>query len=281
MEAFLHYWNTHDTMIIQSLVVFILFLVIFLAVRLLFGKDKQELETSHGKSEGVALSAGATEEIEKTLMRILENQNQAQLGQRPVLGVEGEKGLVNAGVSAVEVANLQVEVKKREDKISNLERQLEQVQTELTNQPKAGLAVDAVVLQEKMKTLESRLSEYEIISEDIADLSFYKEENTRLQKELAKVQAGAGAPSTQPAAGPAQEAPASVQSVVVEEKPAPQAAEGGIDDDIMAQFAAAVDEQKAASAAAKAVKASGSAEAAKPPVDGELIGKFEEFVKKG
>jgi predicted RNase H-like nuclease (RuvC/YqgF family) len=286
MEAFLHYWNTHDTMIIQSLVVFILFLVIFLAVRMLFGKDQTSQGQEYGKGDGVALSAGATAEIEKTLTRILENQSQIQSGQQSGLSANFEQSVANnAGasqaVAQAEVSALQVEVKKREDKISSLERQLEQVQTELTNQPKAGPPGDVVVLQEKMKTLESRLSEYEIISEDIADLSFYKEENTRLQAELAKVlAAGASAPQ---AASPEAVKPAPAAPVV---QPAPAAAveepaetsAGGIDDDIMAQFAAAVDEQKAASAAAKAAKA-GAAD--KPSVDGELMGKFEDFVKKG
>ncbi|MBL7669542.1 MAG: hypothetical protein JNM39_03575 [Bdellovibrionaceae bacterium] len=280
MEAFLHYWNSHDTMIIQSLVVFILFLVIFLAVRLLFGKDQANQGQEHGKGEGVSLSAGATSEIEKTLTRILENQSQIQSGQQSGMSANFEQGGANkAGasqaVAQAEVSALQVEVKKREDKISSLERQLEQVQTELTKQPKAGPPGDVVVLQEKMKTLESRLSEYEIISEDIADLSFYKEENTRLQAELAKfLAAGVSSPQT---ASPEAVKPTPAAPAAAVEEPAGTEA-GGIDDDIMAQFAAAVDEQKAASAAAKAAK-SGATD--KPSVDGELMGKFEDFVKKG
>ncbi len=42
----------------------------------------------------------------------------------------------------------------------------------------------------KARDLEARLAEYEIISEDIADLSRYREENDQLKKELEALKAG-------------------------------------------------------------------------------------------
>lgn len=69
------------------------------------------------------------------------------------------------------------------------------MQTELTNQPKASPQPGDVRYSGENENSRSRLSEYEIISEDIADLSLYKEENTRLQAELAKfLAAGACSP---------------------------------------------------------------------------------------
>ena len=46
-------------------------------------------------------------------------------------------------------------------------------------------------LQKKLVDLEARLAEYEIIEDDIADLSHFKEENMRLRDELAALRNGA------------------------------------------------------------------------------------------
>jgi hypothetical protein len=51
-------------------------------------------------------------------------------------------------------------------------------------------------LEEKIKDLESRLAEYEIISEDIADLSRYKDENVKLKKEIEMLKSNGGVVSS-------------------------------------------------------------------------------------
>ena len=53
-----------------------------------------------------------------------------------------------------------------------------------TASPVTASSGDTLVLEEKIKDLEARLSEYSIIEDDIADLSFYKEETLRLQDEV-------------------------------------------------------------------------------------------------
>src|SRR5690606_29016337 len=45
-------------------------------------------------------------------------------------------------------------------------------------------------LDAKIKELQAKLSEYEIISEDIADLSFYKEQNAKLAREVEALKSG-------------------------------------------------------------------------------------------
>lgn len=268
MEAFLHFWNSHDTVIIQMLVVVILVMVIFLSLRFLFSKDHKdhaEAMNGIGASSGTAGVGAVSVEIESVLQKILENQSHAQ-------ALSGQGG----GSNPAEVAALQGEMQKRQERVKDLEKEVADLQAEMANNAKKAAGLDPVVLKETVTRLESRLSEYEIISEDIADLSFYKEENVRLQGELAKLKMAP--PAAAPAPTSAEAGQAVAQPPVQESAPANDGEEvsTSIDDDIMAQFAAAVEEQKAATAAKNMAPP-----VQKPQVDGELMGQFEEFVKKG
>ena len=79
-------------------------------------------------------------------------------------------------------------------------------------------------LQERIKELEARLSEYEIIAEDIADLSFYKEENHKLQKEIDEIKnkgtSGTAATTTTASASPSP-APSPAPPAPAAQDPAP------------------------------------------------------------
>lgn len=102
--------------------------------------------------------------------------------------VAGEAGLAAAGVSGEELDALKAQVLERETTINELRDQLE----------KAGAGSDDEDLKIKLRLLEDKLAEYEIIEDDIADLSTYKEENARLKEELEKLKAGGAveAPTT-------------------------------------------------------------------------------------
>jgi hypothetical protein len=151
--------------------------------------------------------------------------------------------------------------------------------------PASGDGGNTAGLEEKIKDLEARLSEYSIIEDDIADLSFYKEETVRLQGEVDKLKeklaeydaGGAVAAAATPAAvaapalAPTPEfKPAPVAVAPVESIPSPiEAAPSdlpsvGVDDDIMAEFERAVAEQKALSSPQTAVRAV-------PPVSEEVV----------
>lgn len=73
-----------------------------------------------------------------------------------------------------EIQKLKEEIKKRDEEIQKLKNA----------QPVEG---DNKELEKKVQELEQKLMEYEIIEDDIADLSLYKEENARLKAELAKL----------------------------------------------------------------------------------------------
>lgn len=172
---------------------------------------------------------------------------------------------------AAEYEALQVQVVELKTQMEAKQKELEEAKKQTGAQ--SGLSDDEKnQLHQKLKDLESRLSEYEIISEDIADLSRYKEENKNLKAQIesfkksgaetvpvvtsAPVQVEAP-PAPQPPPPVAAEAPAGVTSApsLSDGAPAPvavAAAPGApdyIDDDIMAEFAKAVEMQQSGSLA--------------------------------
>ncbi|MCC6277033.1 MAG: hypothetical protein IT289_03845 [Oligoflexia bacterium] len=125
-------------------------------------------------------------------------------------------------VDAGEITKLKSDVESKAKKLSELEAALASAQAELTKAKSApagtpgadgGGGAEVGELNRKIKDLEARLGEYEIIEDDIANLSIYKEENARLKSELEKMKGGAAptptpAPAPVPVAAPAAKAPA-------------------------------------------------------------------------
>lgn len=333
VETFLSFWSQHNTVIIEGLVGLVVFLSLFLAFRSFFGKK----EETHGEANHGNLD---TAQLEKTLQKILDNQSHQTKPAKSEdldLGVEleGEQPAAAPAASSeagVEAAQMKVFLADSQKKIETLQAQLKEAQTKATEAVAAAASAPAAAsgggdngasaeLSAKIKDLEARLSEYEIISEDIADLSRFREENEELRKQLDGFQKAAGSAAT------AQEAPAPVQAApeptpsfesappvelesafadasagqtptepaiepVVEsamepaaEAPAADAGSELIDDELMKEFAAAVEGQKAATSAAletAAEKAGDGAEASKKVTDEseKLMNEFENFVAK-
>lgn len=126
-----------------------------------------------------------------------------------------------AGVSPEQKAELDKALAEKEKVIADLKNEISNLQQKASapNTP----AADTTELEGKIKELSEKLSEYEIIEEDIANLSFYKNENAKLKDELEKLRAGGSvAVATAPAAAPAPlEQPA--QTAPIAEAPSPVA----------------------------------------------------------
>ena len=128
VETFLHFWNTHDTVIIQSLVACILLTAVFYVVGRVFSGDAKSEPAIRATSKNVSsLSPAMTTEIEKTLQKILENQSSNS-------GAAASNGAALAGsVSSASAANsgdiqkLQTELQAREQKLKILEQQLAEI----------------------------------------------------------------------------------------------------------------------------------------------------------
>lgn len=309
-EKFLQFWTIYNRQIIEFVFVFTFVLILFIIYRQFFAKSNSAAGGDH-HANPVSID---TSEIEEKLKKILENQG----SHRPVKGESGSHEPANAVVSGEsgkvdtqEIDRLKAELKEKEKAIEDLKK----------SPGSAGGAAnpeDLKKFEEKIKELEGRLQEYEIISEDIADLSFYKEENARLQKELgsSKTAAVTAAPVEAPtpkaveASAPivtaAIPAPAAPEPAVVELKPVPAAVapDAGtiaiaaekkkteeaatvagdkvVDDDILKEFAAAVEGQKHPEPPAPAAAATiEEIDPAKLTESKELMGEFENFIKKG
>ncbi|MEK2690461.1 hypothetical protein AAAA73_15330 [Bdellovibrio sp. GT3] len=333
--------------IIEGLIAVIILLGLFVGYRGFFGKK----DVDSGLGGGLDAS-----QLEKTLQKILENQAPVKKsGDAALEEAFKEGGAEGHPESPQEVEQLKVSLSENIKELEVLRAQLQisekkvaelQVSGEAAPAAGAAAAVDTTELDNKIKDLEARLAEYEIISEDIADLSRYKEENEQLKTEIttlkespASAQASAGEPAPVPVAEPAVEPAAPVAEVEptpepaaetigdsglseadvdaalaaaqaeaelnaamaeaeatpaeapaepeVAAAPAPEQAvppaqeESIIDDELMKEFAAAVEGQKNKaldSAAEKAGK--GEQAAGKTDEDAKLMDEFENFVNK-
>lgn len=197
LENLIPYIVQHNALIIQVLVSAILLLVVVLAWR----------NFSAARHADPALSPAATgdmSQLEATLKKLLEKANQvptaatAAPGDNPALLTEIEK--------------LKKSLEEKQTQMERLKADAEAHKAvggaAAGGAPAPGLSSEERgQLETQIKDLQAKLSEYEIISEDIADLSFYKEENVKLQKELEGYKKGGAAPAPA-AAAPATPSPA-------------------------------------------------------------------------
>jgi hypothetical protein len=196
-------------------------------------------------------------------------------GESDVVPVEGEAAPYDPNAAA----DIQQALQQRDSRIEQLTRELDAARDTAGGGTKDPALVaaqeEAVGLKAKLDELQGRLAEYEIIEDDIADLSMFKEENIKmkaevaqLKAELAKAATSAAAlaisppPATAPAA-PVMAAPALEE--LANSAPSSSAPESTLDagsaepikfektekfeldinDDIMKEFAAAVHDQRA------------------------------------
>lgn len=201
---------------------------------------------------------------------------------------EGEGGIMEE--MATQIERLKLKLMQKSEEVEQLKSQVSSTTLDPAQFQEAGSAIPApaatvggsgagtAALEEKIKGLEARLAEYSIIENDIADLSYYKEETVKLQGEvdrlkakLAEYEAG-GAPTkaTAPAESKSAEVvaaappppettpePKSEKEAAPQVQSSPEASaaaddSSSVDDDIMAEFERAVAEQKAMTAAQNA-----------------------------
>lgn len=305
IEKFLSFWSQHNTAIIEGLVALVIILSLFLAFRSFFAKKSKEEVSEAGHSSFDA------SELEKTLQKILQSHGKVAASQRVTtpgedLGMDVsledlEKPSPAAAKAApagavmespAEVAQLRLTLSESQKKIEGLQGQLEEAlkkssQAEMAAANSAGAGSGMTEkekedLTTKLRDLEARLGEYEIISEDIADLSRFREENEQLKKELNALRAGGGsaAPASEiiptPSTTPVEAPP--VEVTPVEAAPVDAGSDSSlIDDELMKEFAAAVEGQKSAGVVEKA---GAGTETPKTDETEQLMTEFENFVSK-
>jgi hypothetical protein len=164
LEKFISFVTHHNEAIIQWLFFGILLLAGTLIARSIFGKKE---EVSQNQTTG--------NDLHSALEKIL-----AQTTKLESISVDKLSAPSNPQAEAA-VAALKVDLAVREKELAELKAKGGSENSDAT----AGLSA-------RIKELESKLSEYEILEDDIADLSLYKEENSRLKSELDRVKGGAG-----------------------------------------------------------------------------------------
>ena len=177
-------------------------------------------------------------------------------GSSLTVGLEGEAS----------VQTLMATLKERDAKIEQLSKEVEKLRNTVTTAAATagasggdpGINIDD--LKAKLEELQGRLAEYEIIEDDIADLSLFKDENARLKIEIEDLrsqlanlataapvvvqQAPAPVPESTPAPVAAAAAPAPVAAPELKFEKSDKF-ELDPNDDIMKEFAAAVQIQQA------------------------------------
>lgn len=283
---------SHNTVVIEVLIAVVLVITIIVAIRLLMNGGADE----HS-------GAGMSSELEASLKKMLE---QSQHAAAPAAA--------GVGANPEELSKYQAEIAELKRQLEDSQKHIEEIKASSTPSDGGGGEAAQAQLNQQLQELQAKLAEYEIISEDIADLSNYKEQNAKLQKEIEALKAG-GAVASTPAAPPAAVAPAQEVAApqaeapvaevapepvatpeppppsTVEAAPAPEViaepvappptaapaasaasaspeegSEGVVDDDLMAEFAAAVAKQKEVEGAAKTASSAASAQAADAPV---------------
>jgi hypothetical protein len=224
LENTLNYLTHHSEAIIQWLFLSILLLSGFLIARWLFGKKEGGASAAIAGATAVTLADGG--DIQTFLKKIMDQT--AKLESMPM----DKMTPAAAGEVDAQVQALKKDLQAREEELKALKAAGDGKPSE-----------DAGALAARIKELESKLAEYEILEDDIADLSLYKEENARLRAELEK-QKGGGADST--GAAPAPAAP-----------PAAETASSPAGEDLVAELAQAVAPSEPAPKPAVEVKETG------------------------
>ncbi|MGE0633470.1 MAG: hypothetical protein AB7O96_13745 [Pseudobdellovibrionaceae bacterium] len=196
IEKFLHFFIPNNVLIIEIIFVLVIVGVIFVAVRTFLGKD-EEKSTSN--------LAGIEESLKKVLEQSAQmphtlsgastfNLNSPEVAAAGVTaGLPPSAGEAPPGTPEEQVLTLL-------GKVQNLERELKEKEQAITATQTTAAAGGAPAsggisteekrkLEDRIRELEGRLAEYEIIEEDIADLSHYKEENKILSDQLAQLRA--------------------------------------------------------------------------------------------
>jgi len=206
IEHFIHFIVQHNETVIQWLVLAVVLLAAVIVGLSIFRPARQmDLES---------------EEITEVLKKVATGAVNVSAGAGA--GVGGGA----AAVPNEEVQRFKQELEAKAKEVATLKLEMDAAKS--ADQDLKGY-------QEKIKELEGKLAEYEILEDDIADLSLFKEENVRLKAELKQLAGEAGAGGSPPVktTGPGPvEVPSEVQV-------------GDPKDDLIKEFQQAVESQKA------------------------------------
>lgn len=167
MGQLLDWYSKYNSTIIQTLAVLIGLLLCFFIFRIFFSVKPVVNENQFSNQK----SKISTENIDNKVNEILESENKRNLAS-------GDK----SSESSELVEKLQVE-------IYNLKQTLKEQTTVSAAEPQAatGASQESTEYIKQIEDLKNRLSDYEVIADDIADLKKIRDENKMLQAQLASL----------------------------------------------------------------------------------------------
>lgn len=250
-ENILLFLTSNATVMIQVLVTFVILLSGFLLYRIY----------TSGTEIASLKSSGDHSALEETLQKILEQQK----NQTPAPSGPSAKDVAELESLREELIKNRGLLQEKDAEIKKLGEEKVSLEAALKNPANGAAAAPAPastggegseVLNKKIVDLEARLSEYEIITEDIADLSRLRLENEKLKQEILRLKSQLGINEDLSTGEPAAEEPA-------------------LDPNLMAEFEAAVQHQVPA-----LEKIESTTEEVTAEEKIQLLNQFENFVKK-
>ncbi|MBK7844328.1 MAG: hypothetical protein IPJ71_11630 [Bdellovibrionales bacterium] len=226
MDAFLSFFIHYLPNIIQWSIAAILLLLGSLFTIMIFGKSKKDPESE--------MQIGDLGALEKTLKDILKSSI-GDLSSSGALKTSGNESNQGSGPFQANSGSLEQMMRELAQKDAEIEV-LKQTQNQSSPVVEKAIEVDVSGYVEKIRDLEGKLKEYEIIEDDIADLSHFKEENAKLKKKIEELSGTAVTDSLGQELVEKSETPVNSSG----QNSTPLSEKG---EDLVAEFAAAVDEQ--------------------------------------
>ncbi len=159
--------------------------LLYLGIRL-FAKDKlasEDVVIVERSSSADGVASSLVSPISPSIDEIMAQPGMASTGPTTFgggLGAGPNPGLNRT--SNVDSSGLQQELSKKDIEVRQLREEIEKVKSS---------SLDSTALRAKIDELQGKLAEYEILEDDIADLSKFKEENARLRAEIEALRTGA------------------------------------------------------------------------------------------
>ncbi|AZZ37391.1 hypothetical protein CIK05_11505 [Bdellovibrio sp. qaytius] len=212
MAIFLDWFASHNTLVIQSLAGIVALLIVFLIFRLLFTSN--DADSASAKNVTYA-------QLEEKLNKLLEQQAQMKfsvaavtdaptgdiLGADALAALSGDPAAAAAvaataaaagaatGEQAAELSRLRAEITTLKDSVKRKEVEIldaketaqKSINTAQADAKLNDLSGKMTDYEKEIEALKGRLSDYEIIAEDIADLQQFKKENQELKNQLANM----------------------------------------------------------------------------------------------
>lgn len=212
MGQLLIWYSANNSIVIQSLSVLIGLLLCFFIFRLFFSSRQTGAHSGSESDSGLGVQA-----LENKINQIIESQSKVIMTAKSG-STEGSADQIDQ--LQTEIFNLRQTIKEKESVVSAAE-------SVGANGSVSSEGQGSTEYLKQIEDLRNRLSDYEVIAEDIADLQSLREENQKLQAQLGSL-GGAAPVAATVAAEPTPEVKPSIAEPT--ESPSTQQSASDLDD---------------------------------------------------